>query len=263
MKDNKDIIPIIIDGEINDGRQRRKQKTIDNARLPKKKFTIIDILLTLISLAFIVYGLNSMLNKDNKKENKKVNNDTINYKVYLKYIPSNIVDGYNIYSTEDNVLLNDTLLVSNLSNNAILSFGSRIASKVSVDKEKYITEEEMDNSIKKIFGNIEYTKESFKYGDKSYYYNKETKRYYLESTNNLNITFDRIDYVDYKDEDNKLIIRDYVVFTYLDKQTTLGGTMVNSITKDNIKDNLNNIKYYEYIFDKNNDGYVLKSISIK
>ena len=39
--------------------------------------------------------------------------------------------------------------------------------------------------------------------------------------------------------------------------------MVNSITKDNIKDNLNNIKYYEYIFDKNNDGYVLKSISIK
>lgn len=266
MNNNKDVVPLIINGEINDGRELRKKKNINNVKLPKKRFTFLDLLLTLLGIVFVGYGIYTMV-YDDKKEDKKDSNITSNKKIdtnkYLKYIPSNLIDGYNIYSKEDSSLLLNTISVDKLSNNAIMSFGARVAQSTKVSEEQYIKEEELDKAIKNIFGDIKYNKESFSYGNKTYIYNSETKRYYLESKNDINLSFDRIDYVDLSNNDNELVIRDYVVLVFSDKQTLLDGNIITDITKNNIKDNLNKIKYYEYKFVKEKDNYLLKTISIK
>ena len=267
-----DTTPIIVNGELRVNNKKDRFNN-DNFKEPKKK-PILDLFLTLICVCLIGYGVYTLVNKDDtdNKENDKsnsnitsneVSNSNSNKKIdYEKLFILTKLESTNVYSKADISAMNSTngLSVSNLSNNAKLS----LASKLSNNDSSYITEEELDNSIKQLFGNIEYIKRAFICGKDLYTHNQETKMYYVMEESNTKIEYSKFDYVDITEEEESLIVKNYVVFTDGTKSWTLNNVMLNVLVNgDNIKDNLNILKHYEYKFNKINDNYYLSNISIR
>ena len=280
MKDDKNnVIPLFVNGELNDSTRRRKARKINEVKLPTKRFGAADLFLSFIGLLLVGYGLYSVFYKntnENKNSNSSISNSNItsneikNDKIeinYTKYIELTAIEEKNVFSSDDKVIFNSDCQISNLSNNAKLALASKLANKHTVNDKSYILEEEMDKSIKNLFGNINYTKSKFVMGNELYTYNQETKRYYLmDNSEKYNLTYKRYNYSTVDKQDNKMIIKNYAGYTDNNNtfSTTLGNTRLNVvISNDNIKDNINSLKYYEYEFIKENDGYKLISILLK
>ena len=76
--------PLIVEGELYTTKRyktkinRTKTKEV---KLPTKRFTIVDIILTLVGIAMIVYGVYGLVNhKDTKKDKKK----SIEFNIYMR-----------------------------------------------------------------------------------------------------------------------------------------------------------------------------------
>lgn len=269
--DKKEVVPLIINGEINDGRNKKKKNNFSNERLPKKRFTFADVLLTIVGIALVVYGVNTLLNPKEKEKNEEKSNtseikkDEVKAEDLKKYIPTELSDFYNIYSKEDINNMKNELSIKNLSNNAIISLASRLAPTYGSDNDRYYLEEDIDSSVNKLFGNISYAKTKFNYGNYEYTYNQETKRYYLlNSSSKYNQNLHKYDYIDLEDKKDYVLIKDYIVYSINNISTLVDGTKLNlAIDNSNIKDNLSNIKYIEYKFEKQDNDYKLVTISIK
>ena len=275
--DKRDTTPIIVNGELRVN-QKRNRTEKDDFKEPKKN-PFADLLLTLICIGLIGYGVYTLVNKDDKKENKKSNsnsnvtsnvesNSNSNIKT-IKYEDVLILtklESTNLYSKADLAAMNtqEGLSVVNLSNNAAMALASKIADKKVADGKIYITEEELDNSIKQLFGTKEYIKRAFVCGKDLYTHNQETKMYYVLEESNNKITYSKYDYVEKNEENDTLVIKNYVLYNDGVKSWTLNNTaLTETVTKDNMKENLNLLKYYEYKFNKINDNYYLSNISIK
>lgn len=275
--DKRDTTPIIVNGELRVNQKRNRTKK-DDFKEPKKN-PFADLLLTLICIGLIGYGVYTLVNKDDKKENKKSNsnsnvtsnvesNSNSNIKT-IKYEDVLILtklESTNLYSKADLAAMNtqEGLSVVNLSNNATMALASKIADKKVADGKTYITEEELDNSIKQLFGTKEYIKRAFVCGKDLYTHNQETKMYYVLEESNNKITYSKYDYVEKNEENDTLVIKNYVLYNDGVKSWTLNNTaLTETVTKDNMKENLNLLKYYEYKFNKINDNYYLSNISIK
>lgn len=266
---NKNVVPLIVNGEINDGRNR-KNKPVKEEKLPTKKFTFFDFILSLIGVALVVYGVMNFSIED-KKETKNSSsnvesnvtsqeNEVKNEIDYKKLITFDKYEIYNIYSSNDLSLMTNGLDVTNLSNNAKIA----IVSRISPNKGNYILVDELDKTFKRIFDTT-YEKDEFIRGNYVYTYNKETGRYYLKSNEkNQNITYNFYNYIEEEKNGNDLILKDYVLYESNTNKWSLSNTIVDSsVTKDNMKDNKDKLKYFEYKFTKSNDDYILKTITIK
>lgn len=271
----RDNTPIIVNGELRVNNIKNKGYK-DDYKEPKKN-PLGDLFLTLICIGLIGYGVYSLTNKNDKKENTSNSNSNITSNVEsnsnsnvkkIKYddLVLTKLESTNVYTKEDLLAMNtqEGLNVVNLSNNAKMSLASKLATKNNSNEKKYITEEELDNFIKLLFGNIDYTKRAFRCGKNLYTHNQETKMYYVmeESTNNIN--YSKYDYVETKEENNTLIVKNYVVYTDGTKSWTINDIQLNElIDGDNMKSKLDLLKYYEYKFNKVNDNYILSTITIK
>lgn len=279
MKDDKNkTTPLFVNGELNDSTRRRKARKIQNEKLPTKRFGAADIFLSLIGLVLIGYGVYNIVYKDdnekfdsNSSSNSNITSNEIEKEVkkidYTKYIELDAIEEKNVFNSEDILLFSNGGDISNISNNAKLALASKLAKKHVIDGKSYILEEEMDKSIKDLFGSINYIKSKFVIGNDVYTYNQETKRYYLlDNTEKFNLTYKKYNYSEMEENDNKMIIKNFVGYTDNNNtfSTTLGNVRLDVvISNDNIKDNISILKYYEYEFIKENDSYKLISISIK
>lgn len=273
--DKKKIVPVIINGELNDGKTYRRKK-VHQEKLPSKKFGFSDVLLTLLGIFLIGYGIYGLFNKDNKKEevvnntsnveNKNVQNNIVSIDV-SKYVKFTTEEISNIFTTQDLNLMQNGIKASDLSNNFKLSVAAKQTKKYKNSTGEYILQTDMEESIKKIFGNVSIINSSFTYGNNTYVYNQETKRYYLlDSTKKINLDYVKHDYIEKEEIDNKLIIRDFVAYTDNAKSRswTLNNiSLAQIIDSNNIKDNYTSLKYIEYQFIKDNENYYLDIITIK
>lgn len=282
MKDDKNnVTPLFVNGELNDSTRRRNARKINNEKLPTKRYGAPDLLLSIIGLLLVGYGVYNIVYKDDIEKNNSVSNSNlsnsnitsnetkdVNQKIdYTKYIELSAIEEKNIFNADDKLIINNNGQISNLSDNAKLALASKLANKHIIDGKSYILEDDMDKSIKDLFGNISYVKSKFIIGNDVYTYNQETKRYYLlDDSKKYNLTYVRYNYSIVEEKDNKMIIKNYVGYTD-DNNTfsiTLGGNKLNVvINNENIKDNISILKYYEYEFIKNDGKYILNSISIK
>lgn len=284
MKNEKDkVVPIIVNGELNDNAKRNGIYDTSKEKLPTKKYNFTDFLLTIIGLLLAVYGVYLFINKDDNKKNEENNSSNIvqksnetkkedrkeeNIKVdYSTLLVMSEINEKRLYTTTDLEGLKTGLDIQNMSNNLKLVLASKISKKHTIDGQTYILKSDMDKSIKRIFGNINYEDSVFTYGNNTYTYNQETKRYYLfDSSSKYNLTYKRYDYLTQDEQDGTLIIKDFVAYTTLDntKSTTLSNTPVASVINDiNIKQETNKLKYYEYEFKVEDGVYHLKKITIK
>lgn len=276
MKDNKkEVTPIIVNGELN-MRKKSKSNNRQKDKLPKKSFGFSDIILSLVGLVLVVYGVYTLINKDNKAESEIVQSNIVEgtkkeeskMDSIEKYLVFSAEELSNIYSITDlNGMING-LSINDLSNNAKLALAFKITTPHVIGNETYFTEDELDASIKILFGNnITYQKESFTLGNDIYTYNQETKRYYLiDNTKTINLNYKKFDYTEKEELDNKLIVREYVAYTDSNstKSWTLNNTLLPIIIDDNnIKEKYKDLKYFEYEFVRNDKNYHLDKIAIK
>lgn len=270
MKDKKDVVPIIVNGELNNG--KKKEIVRKEEKLPQKTFKFSDIVLTFIGICLIIYGVYGLLTKKDNKDIETLDSNLTEEKEQEQnsfkiedYLIFNTIESSNIYDKNDYANMATGLNASKLSNNSILSMGAKAINK-NIDK-SYITEKEMDAAIYNIFGKINVPRQAFNYGKYIYTYNQETKRYYLMSKNkSVNLNYKKYNYIDKKEENNQLTIKEYVVYTTLnnDKSWTLNNAMLTEVINDtNIKEKYNSLKYFEYQFVKQNDRYILNKITIK
>ena len=275
--DKRDTTPIIVNGELRVN-QKKNRPIKDDYKEPKKN-PIMDLFLTLICIGLIGYGVYTLVNKEDKKEDKKSNsnsnitsnvesnsNSNIKKIKYEDVLILTKLESTNVYSKEDLAAMNtpEGLNIAYLSNNATMALASKIADKKVANGKTYITEEELDNSLKQLFGNKEYIKRAFICGKDLYTHNQETKMYYVLEENNNKITYSKYDYVEKNEDNGVLIVKNYVLFNDGEKSWTLNNTALTTlVTKDNMKDSLSLLKYYEYKFNKINDNYYLSNISIK
>ena len=275
--DKRDTTPIIVNGELRIN-NNKKFPYKDDYKEPKKH-PISDLVLTALCIVLIGYAVNSLVNKKDDKEDKKSNsnsnitsnvesnsNSNVKKIKYDDVVILTKLESTNLYTKEDLAAMNTTdgLSMLNLSNNATLSLASKIADKKLVNGKTSITEEELDNSIKLLFGNKEYTKRAFRCGKDLYTYNQETKMYYLMEESTNKIEYSKFDYVEKVEENNSLIVKNYVVYTDNIKSWTLNNTILTEqVNGNNMKENINLLKYYEYKFNKVGDNYILSTITIK
>ena len=263
--DKDKVVPLIVNGEINDGRNK-KIKKVKEEKLPTKRFNFTDFILCVLGVILIIYGVNSIINKPAEKEEEKEvssnsnvveKKDENNYEEYFSFDAAELT---NIYSPEDITAMANRLSIENLSNNAKLS----LAARITVDN-NYILESDLDKSAKELFGNVSYTKDGFTYGNRVYIYNSETGRYYLKNIDsNIKVSYLVYNYMETDKSDNGMVIRDYILYTDNTKKWTINNDIVdNSINKTTMKDNKSKLRYFEYTFVKDNDEYHLTSISIK
>ena len=85
---------------------------------------------------------------------------------YENYVLLDVLEKTNVYNNNDNDLMENGITVNKLSNNAKLYLASKLLSN-----KNNIKEEELDNCIKKLFGNIAYIKTDFIGGNNLYKYN--------------------------------------------------------------------------------------------
>ncbi len=277
MKDDKkEVTPIIVNGELNI-RKKSKNNSHQKDRLPKKSFGFSDIILSLIGLILVIYGIYTLINKEeNNVESENVQSNIVEdtkkeeFKIeeIEKYLIFSAEELSNAYSATDiNGMING-LPVNDLSNNAKLSLAFKITTPHVVGGETYFLEDELDTSIKTLFGNnITYQKDGFTLGNNIYTYNQETKRYYLiDNTKIINLNYKKFDYTEKEELDNKLIVREYVAYTDLNstKSWTLNNTLLSVIIDDNnIKEKYKELKCFEYEFIKGDNNYQLDKITIK
>ncbi len=279
MKDNKkEVTPIIVNGELN-MRKKQKVKNAQRDNLPKKTFGFSDIILSLIGFLLVIYGVYTIINKEEKENDIKnepvqsniidqTKKDGLTIDSIKKYLSFSKEELSNIYSLEDLQQMANGLNVANLSNNAKLSLAMKFTKPHVVEKERYVLEDELDNSIKNLFGNaIVYQKAAFTFGDNIYTYNQEMKRYYLmDNTKKMNLAYNKFDYSEAEEIDDKLIIREYIAYTDLSgtKSWTLNNMALTVVINErNIKEQYKNFKCFEYEFVKVDDSYQLVTITIK
>lgn len=274
MKDDKNkVTPLFVNGELNDSTRRRRTKKIQNEKLPTKRFGIPDFFLSLIGLVLIGYGVYNIVYKNDNKNNSSNSNITSkenkneSVKIdYKKYIELDEIEETNVFNSDDIVSIDNGLDVNKLSNNAKLALASKLVKKYTIDEKIYILEEDLDKSLKNLFGDINYTKSKFEIGNNIYIYNQETKRYYLLGNNEISKSYKKYNYSVVEENDNEMIIKNYIAYTDNDNtfSITLGKTKIDIIiNNDNIKQNYKVLKYYEYKFIKENSNYKLINIAIK
>lgn len=272
MKKDKKVAPLIVDGELYSAKRYRNKiskKNTKEDKLPTKRFTIVDIILTLIGVLMVGYGIYGLVNKpDTSKEVKKEEKKTeekINFD-YSKYVVLNI-DEYSIYTDEDINNMNSGLSTKDMSNSAKLYLASRLCTKVEEDGITYIKEDDLDNGFKKIFGNITYTKETFIGYNQNYTYDKDNHRYIITPSDIISLSSNKkYNHIEREIKDNKLIYREYVAFTDYDglRSYTLGNVKLDEAVNNNIfLEDLKKLKYYEYEFIKKDNSYILNKITIK
>lgn len=268
---NKKVVPVIVNGELYDEKESRdKNKPKKEEKIPQASSPASNIALTILGIILIVYGVYSVINKDNKKE-EPTSNITSNVSVkeinkftsvddYINLLELSYDDFMSIFDENDIKNMTYGLKVKDISNNAKMALAAK---NINHDKnELEIKDTELNMSMYNIFGNVSYNKEKFNYSNLEYTYNNETERYYLllekEKANNFN-TYTIV-------EKDNLIVRVYTAYTSIDnaKSYTLNKqTLKNVITKENINNYKDTLKYFEYVFSKNNDSYILESITIK
>lgn len=269
---NKKVEPVIVNGELYDAKKEKaKNKVKKEEKLPQTSSPASNVILTILGIILIIYGVNSIINKDNKKQEEpsNSNNNAVVIKQvdkfssveeYVKFLQLDYDEYVSIFSEEDTKNMTVGLNVKDMSNNAILSLAAKNINKNR--KEAEIKEEELKTSVNNLFGNVNYDKEKFSYNNIEYTYNNETERYYLLSNRNILKNYDTITLI----EINNLVARVYTAYTSIDgkKSYTLNKqTLKNIITKDNIEQYKNELKYFEYSFSKDKNSYNLESIAIK
>ena len=280
----RDVTPIIVNGELSLNQKRNKASN-DGYKEPKKN-PLIDLLLTLVCIGFIGYGVYTLNNKDKSDDGTSNSNTNVESNVSSD-ISSNIssnsnsniknikyeevlvltkLESVNLYTKEDLTAMNTVngLNVINMSNNAKMSLASKVALKSTSGGKVFITEEELDNSMKALFGDIVYTKRAFRCGKDLYTHNQETKNYYVMEESLNTVKYSKYDYVEKSEENDTLIYKNYVVYTDGTKSWTINNIPLTELVNgDNMKEKLNLLKYYEYKFNKVNDNYILSTITIK
>jgi len=285
MKNEKDnVTPLFINGEFNDRAKRTRPTLNNNEKLPTKRYGFSDLLLTLIGVALVGYGIYMFMNKEEtKKEDDKSNttvtetkkqnsNSTKETKEEIdidKLVSFTETSEKRLFTSSDLKLLSTGLETSMMSNNLKLSLGARISEKNLFDNNTnaYILGEELDKKMKLLFGNVNYDKSVFFYGYNTFTYNQETNRFYLyQNTQTSNLNYKRYNHITKEEKDNNLIVKVFVAYTTLDKtkSTTLNNVALkNIINESNIKDYINELKYLEYDFVKEDGSYHLKKITLK
>lgn len=281
MKNERDrVVPIIVNGELNDKKNTPSNPKLE--KLPTKRYGFSDFLLTLIGLALAVYGVYLFINKEDTKKSEnpssniveKSNENKVEEKVeetkrinYEELILMDEVNEKRLFTAEDLEGLKTGLDVEKMSDNLKLALACKIAKKHTIDNQIYILDSDMKESLESLFGNINYTNSSFTYGVNTYTYNQETKRFYLyDDSVTFNLSYKRYDYIEKVEQDGVLILKDFVAYTTLDntRSTTINSIPVASvINKENIKQEVSKLKYYEYEFKNENGNYRLKKITIK
>ncbi len=270
----RDTKPIIVNGELNLGDKPKKKKNdTSNVVLPTKHFTIGDALLSLLGILLVIYGISTFFGGDKKEEveepkvmEEEQEKEAMTTTDAINYVSLSQSELTNIYSKEDLEAMKVGLEVNNLSNNAKLSLASRISTRVNVDGKVMIEEEEMDASMKKIFGDdITYIKSAFSYGDNVYTYNQETKRYYLlDDSIKVKNDYRQYHFVESIPNNDFLTIRHYIAYSDEFHSWTLNDKSLNVlINNTNIKDNYQDFSYYEYEFRFIDNNYYLIKISLK
>ena len=270
----RDTKPIIVNGELNLGDKPKKKKNdTSNVVLPTKHFTIGDALLSLLGILLVIYGISTFFGGDKKEEveepkvmEEEQEKEAMTTTDAINYVSLSQSELTNIYSKEDLEAMKVGLEVNNLSNNAKLSLASRISTRVNVDGKVMIEEEEMDASMKKIFGDdITYIKSAFSYGDNVYTYNQETKRYYLlDDSIKVKNDYRQYHFVESIPNNDFLTIRHYIAYSDEFHSWTLNDKILNVlINNTNIKDNYQDFSYYEYEFRFIDNNYYLIKISLK
>lgn len=275
MSDNKKRKdePYFVNGELRFGERKKEQKD-DYKEVKESK--VKDLLVTLLALVLVIYGVYTLFNKDKSKKDdsapvelkteEESNKVTPKENLYQKVVLNTVEEKY-AYSKEDYMNMTNGINPELLSNNAKLSLGAKQCKLNTYTTVSYIDGKDMDNSIKKLLGNINYKKESFRYGNKHFLYNDDLDRFYLEYTSE-----ETIDYVKYTDieviEDNNN--------TYIIKESVLYNDVLNTkswslntnyftifISNLNKKDYMGILKGYVYTFTKTNDNYILTNIKIQ
>lgn len=275
MSDNKKrkAEPYFVNGELRFG-DREKEVKDDYKEVKESKGK--DLLVTLLAFILVLYGVSTLFNKDNKKkeDNKEVElkleedrNKTYTKDNLYQIVSLNTLEEKNAYSKEDYMNMGNGISPELLSNNAKLVLGAKQCKLNTYTTLSYIDGKDMDKSIKKILGNINYKKEAFIYGNMYFIYNEELDRYYLEKT-----TDEKLDYVKYsykevlEDNENTYIIKESVLYNDVlnTKSWTLNTTyftiFISNLNKDDFKDIL---KGYVYTFTKSNNEYILTNIKIQ
>ncbi len=129
---------------------------------------------------------------------------------------------------------------------------------------KYVMVEALENSLKKIFGDIPINHGTFTVQNKRYVYDEFKQRYDIWSTKKkIETTVEKITYKEIAHSQDELYITEYVAYTdYKDPENLVTSTNHNSalevvITKDNVQENLKYMDKYRYIFKKQSDGNYL------
>ncbi len=267
----KKVVPIIINGELNDNESNKgKKKKVKVEKLPTKQFTFLDVLLTLVGFAIIIYGITTLIPKKEKEEPIDASNDINEEKEELEdislapLVTLNLDESINTYTTEDLNNMSNGLLVSSLSNNAILSLAARNVNWHKENEVTYLTYAELDEVIHNLFGEINYVAEPFTYGTKSYTYNQSTSRYELLEDQKLAHDFKMYYHIDEQNDGTNIIVREYIAYTNAEKSWTIGNLPLSVIIDDlNIDSDYSQLKCFEYHFVKSNDKYLLQQIAIK
>ena len=265
---NQDEQPKFVNGELDMGGPA--PKPAKEEKLPTKRFTFMDFLLTLLGLFLVGYGVYTFIHPAKKEPVEEEKEPEVEVKEMTpeeayRYVSIPLIDE-NLYSEEDLEAMKTGLNVENLSNNAKLSLASRLTRHVNVDGKVYYNESWIDETMKKIFGDIVYYKAAYSYGNNVYTYNQETRKYYLmEDTSKYSYDYQKYTYTVNTDLSDKLVIKEYVAYTDRDKSWTIGDTtpLKEKVDSNNIKDHTDELKYFEYEFKREEGNYYLTKITIK
>ena len=166
---------------------------VEEEKTKKKAISPIYIVLLLIAIGgfavwFFVLGGSKMLSgnyydtppeenkKEEKQEEKPVENKDSFKEVELSESEKDIVDNIVNYFITNNTDFKTSIEVSRLTNQEIL----QAAQYIGQIKEKSVSEEEVDNKVHEIFGNVKYDHESIickACGKDWYIYSPEDKKY--------------------------------------------------------------------------------------
>ncbi len=234
------------------------------------KRKIISIFAILLGIIFVIVGISISLRKPSKaKEEKNISATNPMYNLIGKVdtIEKSFLDKLPVTN------------ISEISNQDKLGFVSTILNQNS--KQSY-SEKEIERILKEYFGdNVIYKNEDIKDKNKIIYkYNSNTHNYYYQESSNFSKDYDFITLTNEEEKSNQYIIRRKYLFMdnisnkyhlysnindYQNKKNEIGVYIQEDNRFDSriIRDYQNMLPEVVYIFAKEKNNYVLKSINVE
>lgn len=254
---------------------------------------LIIILLAMIGFGVYQFVIAPMLAKEDAPSNSNEPVETeeqrinrIANKLYQVYSLS--VEEEGVLTAEDKTYLDDSLTLFKMSDQtktylAIKNLDSQYITKDDGYRVKeaianangnyyyggtYIRKKAIDDSIKALFGEIEVHYQTITLNNIRYVYDENKEIYEIwKVRQKVESPKDKITYKEVVNNNDELYIYEYVAYTdFTNPENLVTNTVHNVaieaiITQDNVKDCLNYMDKYRYVFQKvDNETYILKSI---